>query len=94
MSPNLSAKERKKMLKDLQRKDKNYRLAIGGSSGLGTNAYKWGTMQGEPTQAQKIEQKLMIGQKLTPKEQRQLDVLKGNFGVGSKNPAADWTDFY
>ena len=93
MSPNLSAKERAKMLKDLQKKDKNYRLAIGGS-GSGTNAYKWGTMQGEPTQAQKIEQKLMIGEKLSPREQKQLDVLKGNFGVGSKNPAADWTDFY
>ena len=89
----LSKQEKLKMEKDLKKKDAKYRQAIGGQ-GTGMNSYKWGAMQGEPTAAQKIEQKLMLGQTLSPKEQRKLNVLKGTFGVGQSNPAADWKDFY
>jgi hypothetical protein len=74
----LTAKEKKKLLKDLNKKGVNYQKAVGGYD---TSApWQMGNMLGEPSKAQLLQSKLDSGGKLTAKEDRQLNILTGRVG--------------
>lgn len=74
----LTDKEKKKLLKDLDKKGVNYQKAVGG---YGTSApWQMGNMVGKPSKAQLLQAKLNSGGKLTAKEDRQLNILTGRGG--------------